>query len=246
MRSLFLGGARPGDSLGLTPRVSAPYIRLSPLKHVDLMTEPVLPSPARPPRPFAAAAVAVLFAFTAEAAQVSTGVDDQAGLPYWELTDANMSLRLVQRLPDQTRGFFMARGFDAAQTEVIARHCVFQTVFRNTSHGAESSPLTYDLREWTIQRNGQRAALKTREDWREVWKDSKAGRAARIALEWALLPTRQRYQPGDYNWGMSVFGVPPGEVVDLTVRWHQHGDMHSATIEEIQCAPDVPSQPAPP
>ena len=50
--------------------------------------------------------------------------DEQAQLPYWEIRDAGMSLRLVQRLPDQTRGFFTARGFSAEHAERIEL-CIF-------------------------------------------------------------------------------------------------------------------------
>ena len=150
-----------------------------------------------------------LYVATAGAVQLSTGIDEQAQLPFWQLADQGMSLRLVQRLPDQTRGFFMARGFDAEQAERIARSCVFQTVFRNTSHEAEPSALSYDLRQWTVHRNGLASRMRTREDWQKVWEGSEARQAARIALEWALLPTRQTYEPGDYNWGMSMLGVPP-------------------------------------
>lgn len=174
---------------------------------------------------------------------IETGTDEQARLPYWELANGAMSLRLVQRLPDQTRAFFMARGFDADETEIIARTCVFQTVFKNTSHESEPSALRYDLREWRVRRNGETGGLKTREDWARVWEGTDTSRAARIALEWALLPTRQSYEAGDYNWGMSMVDVPAGENIDLTVVWRQHGREHRATIEDLQCAPDVPSKP---
>lgn len=182
-------------------------------------------------------------AFADESIDIETGTDAQARLPYWELADGAMSLRLVQRLPDQTRAFFMARGFDPDEAEVIARTCVFQTVFKNTSHGSAPSPLRYDLGEWRVRRNGALGGLKTREAWERVWEGTDASRTARIALEWALLPTRQNYEPGDYNWGMSMVDVPAGETIELTVVWHQHGREHTATIEDLQCAPDVPSNP---
>lgn len=84
------------------------------------------------------------------ATKLSTGTDEQAQLPYWEISDAAMSLRLVQRLPDQTRGFFAARGFAPEHAEIIAQSCVFQTVFKNESQRGTPSPLEYDLREWVV------------------------------------------------------------------------------------------------
>jgi len=193
-----------------------------------------------------AAAVCLLSGISSDAdsVRVTTGVDRQAKLPYWQVSDSGMSLRLVQRLPDQTRAFFMARGFTPPQAEVIARHCVFQTVFKNVSTGAASSPLSYDLQEWAVHYHGRQRSMVTRQDWPQMWHGRAPTQAAQIALNWALLPTRQRYQPGDYNWGMSVFGLKPGAKFDLQVVWHQYGKTRTARIKEIQCAPDLHPAPA--
>lgn len=175
----------------------------------------------------------------AGSARVTKGVDAQAQLPYWQVADRGMSLRLVQRLPDQTRAFFMARGFTPPQAEVIAQRCVFQTVFRNTSKGTAPSPLSYDLHEWVVHYRGRRRAMLTRQAWPHMWRGKAPSQPAQIALNWALLPTRQRYQPGDFNWGMSVFGLEPGAKFDLDVVWHQYGKTRTVRIKEIQCAPDI-------
>lgn len=192
----------------------------------------------------------VLLALTATVpgctqAGVATGIDAEANLPYWELTAPGMSVRLVQRLPDQTRAFFMARGFDRGAVERVAQSCVFQTVFRNTADAADPGALEYDLRDWIVHTGERRQKMKTREDWAAVWIGQGAPRAARIAFEWALLPTRQTYNPGDYNWGMSIFGLAPGTRFDLTLVWTQFGERHTARIEDMQCAPDTAGLPPP-
>lgn len=179
----------------------------------------------------------------APAAQLRTGIDEEAGLPYWELADEGMSLRLVQRLPDQSRAYFLARGFAAEHAERIARSCVFQTVFENRSHSSSPGVLRYDLDEWTIRHAGERRTLLTRERWAPVWDRLEVPRAAAIAFEWSLLPTVQSYRPGDYNWGMTLFGLEPGARFDLTVVWHQHDERHAAVIEGIECAPDIHPDP---
>lgn len=178
--------------------------------------------------------------------EFATGTDEQARLPYWEISDGAMSLRLVQRLPDQSRAFFEARGFSEQQAERIAQSCVFQTVFKNLSHGAEPAALDYDLREWVITVAGRKQGLKVREDWDREWRADKVAAPARIAFEWALLPTRQHYDPGDYNWGMSMFGLPPGTLFDLSVSWRQYGRHREAAIANIECAPDIHPTPAGP
>ena len=171
-------------------------------------------------------------------AEVATGIDAEAGLPFWELREPGMTLKLVQRLPDQTRAFFMARGFARADVELVAANCVFQTVFKNVSQGGSASPLEYDLGDWVVASAGKEGRMQTREYWAAEWARRGIVKPARIAFEWALYPTRQVYNPGDYNWGMSVFGLAPGSRFDLTVVWRQGGERRTARIAGMQCAPD--------
>lgn len=180
----------------------------------------------------------------ANAVSLQTGIDKQAKLPYWEIHDKGMSLRLIQRLPIQTRGYFQARGFNQLQSEKIAQSCVFQTAFKNVSHQTKhGSKLTYNLRNWVINSKNKKYGLKTREDWKIIWQSEQVSKAARLAFEWSLLPTRQRYQPGDYNWGMTIFNLKPGSRFDLKITWKQHNRLNSFIIENIQCAPDINPQP---
>lgn len=172
-------------------------------------------------------------------AQLSQGVDAEAGLPYWQVQDAGMSLRLVQRLPDQTRAFFLARGFARADAEMIAQSCVFQTVLKNTSQTSRPDALEYSLQNWRVHRAVFVSGLKTREAWAKVWAARETPMPARIAFAWALLPTQQRNNPGDYNWGMTVFDMPPESRFDLEVVWHQFGKRQSAVLKGLHCGPDV-------
>ena len=178
------------------------------------------------------------------AVELITGIDAQAQLPYWQIKDEGMSLRLVQRLPIQSRAFFLARGFNKQQVERIAQSCVFQTVFKNVSHETEQpAPLTYNLREWVISHNGKYQGIKTREDWSVEWLAEKVATSVQLAFEWALYPTEQEYKPGDYNWGMSVYDLKPGSKFDLKVVWHQFGKAHSTIIKNMQCAEDINPEP---
>lgn len=179
-------------------------------------------------------------------AAVTRGTDPEARLPYWEVVDEGMSLRLVQRLPDQTRGFFQARGFDAQQADMIALSCVFQTVFRNTATPDQGGDVEYNLRDWVVHASGGRQGMKTREGWRGIWISKKVAKPAQVAFEWALFPTQQTYRPGDYNWGMSIFNLPPGSAFDLEVVWRWQGKTRSVRIEEMRCAEDLHLEPESP
>lgn len=177
------------------------------------------------------------------AAVVNTGTDEEARLPYWEIVEQAVSIRIVQRLPDQTRGFFQARGFSVADSELIAQSCVFQTVFKNLSPAPEPVKIEYNLHEWVVHTAGAQRRMKTREDWKKIWTGRRAPQAAQLAFEWGLLPTRQAYGPGDYNWGMSIFGLAPGTKFDLDVVWQQNGERSTVRLNGVRCAPDIHPQP---
>lgn len=171
--------------------------------------------------------------------KLATGTDEQAKLPFWEISNEFMSLRLVHRLPDQTRGFFEARGFTPAQADVVARACVFQTVFKNTSKGDKASTLEYNLTEWAVMHGKRPRPMKMREQWAPELEKLGVSKPARLAFEWSLLPSQQTYQPGDYNWGMSVYNLKPGTQFSLRVSWKQHGTLHQYTIDDMHCAADI-------
>jgi len=177
---------------------------------------------------------------------ITTGIDEQAMLPYWQYKDEGMSIRLIQRLPDQTRGYFIARGFSAKHAELIAQSCVFQTVFKNTSNTGEPSAIVYNMENWVVSHNGKSGGMKTREKWAMQWQELNVPAAAKLAFEWGLLPTRQDYQPGDYNWGMAIFDLAPADNFNLKITWQQHNEQHSVIIPKMLCAADIHADPEAP
>ncbi|HEC20040.1 MAG TPA: hypothetical protein ENI97_11935 [Gammaproteobacteria bacterium] len=179
-------------------------------------------------------------------AQVETGTDDNAQLPYWQWQSEGMSIRWIQRLPDQTRAFFSARQFRAEDAERIAQRCVFQTIYKNTAPATADTVITYDLADWRILPRGKDASqgIYSKEAWLALWQQRQVPAAARIAFEWSLLPSRHRLLAGDYNWGMITFGLKPGARFDLHIVWQKDGETKTATIPAMQCALDVHPQPA--
>jgi len=181
----------------------------------------------------------LILAGPAARAEMITGIDEEAQLPFWEWRTPELSLRFVQRLPDQSRAYFAGRGFQDADVKLIAGHCIFQTVFKNVAPADTKRVIEYDLDKWTILYEGQQLPLKKREDWHATWEKRNIKPAQKIAFEWSLLPTRQRYQPADYNWGMTVFPLEHGSIFDLHLTWKVNGKSQSATIKNMQCSKDV-------
>jgi len=168
--------------------------------------------------------------------EVVTGSETSSGLSYWEWHQQGVRIRLVQRLPDQTRAFFQGRGFSAEASDIIGRSCVFQAILRNDG----VHPVALDLETWEVLFDGQSRPLLTREGWQERWTDGEVGKAARIALNWSLLPTRQRFEPGDYNWGMISFGLPPGRKFDLLLKVVIDGEEIDGSLSSVECSQDIP------
>ena len=174
------------------------------------------------------------------AAEVSTDVDPDSGLARWHFRDGALSLELVQRLPDQTRAFFLGRGFDADSADRFARACVFQAIVRNSTPADAPGPtLEIDLGQWHIEPgNGPEKPLPLESEWQQAWVASGQLERARIAFRWALFPTLQVFHPGDYNWGMIPFGPAPGSRIDVDLEWHEDGHPRQGGIQGVECPPD--------
>lgn len=173
------------------------------------------------------------------ATQVTKTVNAETGLVGWKLRSGELELELVQRLPDQTRAFFQARGFQAEIADSIARGCVMQTIVRNIGQPDKAQAVRVDLKEWRLKYRSVIRPIKLKETWLAEWAGSKVSPAARIAFRWATFPTEQTFEPrGDYNWGMTSYGLPPGAEFDLQVVWHEGSQRHTAWLRHIQCAAD--------
>ena len=177
--------------------------------------------------------------------EVSRGADPVTRLKFWLWAEQGVLLELKQRLPDQTRGLLESWGFDAPSREVAAHACVMQTMFRNTG-GTVDGGVTIDLRHWNVISAAGTGKMLLREHWRETWSGRGVPPAASQPFNWGLLPTSQAYDPGDYNWGLSSYGLPPGAVFDLEFSWVRDGESFTARIEDIECAPDIHPDPPEP
>jgi hypothetical protein len=181
----------------------------------------------------------LLLAGTPLAAEIARSADEETGLRKWHLAEGKLEVELVQRLPDQTRGFFMARGFSPAIADEIAVSCIFQTIIRNTGTQADAVAVSVDLAQWRVIRADGEQGVRLKEPWMASWPENSVGEASRLAFQWALFPTQQEFLADDYNWGMTAFGLPPGAVFDLDLVWQEDGTMHTTRIAALECAPDV-------
>ena len=174
---------------------------------------------------------------------VEHGEDPDTGLKYWLWNNDGFLLRLTQRLPDQTRAYFEARGFDKASTETAGTSCIFQTMIKNTGTNP-SDKISADIRDWQVISGDVAKPLLHREYWRNYWLDQKQPESARVAFEWSLLPESVEYDINDYNWGMSSYGLAPGSQFDLIFTWQRQGKKYQGRINDVICPHDIHPEPA--
>lgn len=167
---------------------------------------------------------------------LSVESDPATGLIGWHWQGEHLTVELAQLLPDQTRAFFLGRGFEPALADRIAESCVFQSIMRNVGSDGE---LALDLQDWRTHAVDGSKGLRLNRDWQTEWEAKEAAESARIAFRWALFPTEHRFEPGDWLMGMIVFDRPPGETFDLELTWQEAGESRRVMLRDVRCAPDV-------
>jgi hypothetical protein len=176
-------------------------------------------------------------AVAAPAAETRDATDPETGIETWETAAHGVSLRLTQILPDQVRGFYLARGFDAGSVELLAAGaCVFQTVLRNES---ARGTIEFSLADWRSVSAGVERPLKLEADWQKDWEKRGVPLAARTAFRYALYPTQHRYDIGDWNMGMTTYTLPLGSRFDLRFVWREGDNRREAMLSGVRCATEA-------
>jgi hypothetical protein len=172
-------------------------------------------------------------------AGVLRSTNEENGLERWHFIEGDIEIELVQRLPDQTRALFMNHAFSKEVIEQLAQSCMFQTIIRNSGKSSTGQAVAIDLTQWRMQHAGKTRGILLKEPLLASWSDDDADPAAKLVVRWGMFPTQQEYLPGDYNWGLTAYGIPPGSTFDLAVTWQQGSTPHRGEIRGILCAPDV-------
>jgi hypothetical protein len=116
---------------------------------------------------------------------------------------------------------------------------MFQTIVRNADRSGSDRVVSIDLTQWRMRHDGKVGGILLKEPLLASWSDTDASPAAKLVVRWGMFPTQQDYMPGDYNWGLTAYGVPPGTEFDLRVSWREGDVEHTGEILGVVCAPDV-------
>jgi len=191
------------------------------------------------PRQFLAGAIVLVLGLPLplSGAEPIHAIDPDNGVESWEIRTQGVSLRLAQILPDQVRGFYSARGFDAESVELLATGaCVFQTIFRNES---AKRGIEFNLADWRVLTAKGEQPLRLERDWQREWGKRRVPAPVRMAFRFALYPTEHHYEIGDWNMGMTTYALPLGSRFDLRFVWRENGERREAVLYGTRCAKET-------
>lgn len=168
-------------------------------------------------------------------ATVRVREDAETGTYRWILAVPSGPLfQLVQRVPDQTRSFYIGRGFPHEAADRYASACVMQTLFNNNG----DRTVSFDLADWRILHDGAERPLQPTAAWQRQWERLGVAPPARIAFQWSQFPNVQRHDPGDWFQGMIAAGLPPGSTFALKLVWSEDSRVRTALMDGLVCADD--------
>jgi len=157
----------------------------------------------------------------------------------WTYDDADLSLKLRARSPDQITAFYTARKFPKAMIDLLRGLCFITTRVGNNSDDI----LWLDLKRWHF--SSADGAIERRDRaWLARQLDTiEAPAAARSTLRWTLLPERLGYRPGESEGGNLLLPRIDGPFrLDATFARGADGSGGETQlhIEGLRCAQDAP------
>lgn len=162
-------------------------------------------------------------------------IQEESGLTRWFAEEpAGLHFELVQRLSQQTKAFYLGRGFTSTSIDKYANSCIFHTTLANNSNDAS---ILVDLSNWRVIRSsGEKYKLNLVNDWQEHWQQHNVSKAAQIAFRFSQLPNYQNPGPGDWFQGMISIDLEEGEKFDLEIFWDSNGELKNMLLQDLQCS----------
>ena len=175
----------------------------------------------------------LLICHNATALEVSPEQNTNTGLLSWSVNEPEVSLKLIQLLPEYAAAVFSSRGLPPQVVDTLKNYCVFGTIIKNKSTGT----LAYRVSDWRyVTPDGQAHTMKTKTEWVKQFADMGA------PFRWLFLPDDQIIHVGDWSQGFTTIKLPPNSTFNLKYSWRYQGETHQRTLENLRCAPaKIPS-----
>ncbi|HKJ87250.1 MAG TPA: hypothetical protein VKA48_01835, partial [Gammaproteobacteria bacterium] len=141
------------------------------------------------------------------------------------------SLKVVGRLPEQTRAFFLGRGFPDKAARRFSESCVIHVTLRNLG----DSGLSYRLGRWRVRLPDNAHPPEAEADWEARWRRMGVPKRGRTAFDWSMFPPEENLGAEGWALGMVSLGLKPGRHFDLVAHWRRDGQPHKVVMKDLVC-----------
>ena len=174
--------------------------------------------------------------FSATLLSQSVVADGENPLKY---EDAQVSMRLVLRSPEQLSAFYQGREFNQAAIERILETCFITPIIHNKTLDA----LWLELDQWQFDAARQANARIRRDYWPEKWREAGLPQAQQSTFGWTLMPEVRDLRL-DESVGGSVVIPMQSQPFTMTANFHtgldKKGTIKTIVFEGIQCVSNAP------
>jgi hypothetical protein len=191
--------------------------------------------------------IALTPAFAGHAGEVGTGAApiapapvspvQQPPGPHYE--DAQMSVRIVMRTPDQLTAFYLGREFNRAAIAKILDTCFITPIIHNKTLDV----LWLELDAWQFSQGDRIIPRIKRDYWPDKWREAGLAQAHQSTFGWTLMPEVRDLRL-DEGVGGSVVIPMQSRPFTLTMKFHtgadRQGPVKTVVFENLQCVTNQP------
>ncbi|MDH5178605.1 MAG: hypothetical protein OEY07_02990 [Gammaproteobacteria bacterium] len=117
--------------------------------------------------------------------------------PRTEVKTPELTVRLIERTPEQIAAFYEARGFSKQMVQVLKAQCFLGVLIKNTSPHV----IWLDLAGWTFTDQTGAVPRLDRTYWRDKWQALQIPMAHQSTFRWTLLPEKLDFRPDEREGG---------------------------------------------
>jgi hypothetical protein len=185
------------------------------------------------PDPLINALTAALVLFAALGSQTAVA-DGKDRLKY---EDAQVSMRLVLRTPEQLSAFYQGRKFNQAAIDSILETCFITPIIHNKTLDV----LWLELDNWEFSVAGHAIPRIKRDYWVDKWRAAELPQAHRSTFGWTLMPEVRDLRL-DEGVGGSVVIPMQTEPFTMTAKFQtgadKNGKIKTIVFEDLRCPVD--------
>jgi len=175
-----------------------------------------------------------------DAAPVATGAEKSVQQPPSpRYKDAQVSVRVVMRTPDQLTAFYLGREFNRAAIDKILETCFVTPIIHNKTLDV----LWLELDEWQFSQGDKIIPRIKRDYWPDKWQEAELPQSHQSTFGWTLMPEVRDLRL-DEGVGGSVVIPMQSRPFTLTMKFRtgadKQGPVKTVVFEDLKCVTNPP------